>query len=672
MKKRKIPAITAGAAALATALMPMTAIVAFAEDFTVDEDGNYIVGDLLFTESGNGKLSVGLVDSADKSSITEIDIPTTVDGKSVISIAPYAFSDCVDLEDVTIPEGVVHIQYGAFKNCTSLKTVVIPDGVEMIGGDSFTNSGLTSITIPESVNDFGFGVFTGCNDLVSVYYKGEEYTADEIEDVIHAATYPYDENGLLIIDNMLFDCLKSAEQVVIPDGVTLIRQSAFSGCANLKSVTIPDSVTEFGDAAFENCTSLTSIIIPDSITSISWYAFADCTGLKSIVIPNSVTFIDERAFYNCTSLTDVYYVGTSEDWDKVEIANTTGGNRALLNAALHCDDDPSGNITAGGKITSNGLVFSELEDGTLGVDGLADETLTKIVIPASVNGKSVTQIAQRAFYKRTSLISVEIPDSVTSIGGWAFCNCPSLTRVTIPASVTEIGIRAFDDACTGLVDVYYDGTEEMWNQIAIDEGNETMLNAKIHFTSTAPENLVDYVDEDTGFTATADEGVLEEGSVLVAESIEEKTDDQNDFTFDISFKKGTEEVQPKGTVTVKIPVPEAIKEAEKIYVYHVVDGEYKDMDAELVNGMIVFDTDHFSEYLVTTKARSVVNEDPNDDPNENEDIDDDDEPVSNNSSSSANNSGTTANPDTGFAGISLALGLFTLAGAAVVVSRKRK
>ena len=45
--------------------------------------------------------------------------------------------------------------------------------------------------------------------------------------------------------------------------------------------------------------------------------------------------------------------------------------------------------------------------------------------------------------RRSSLISVDIPDGVTSIGEGAFAFCSSLTSINIPDSVTSIGEGAF-------------------------------------------------------------------------------------------------------------------------------------------------------------------------------------------------------------------------------------
>jgi hypothetical protein len=75
-----------------------------------------------------------------------------------------------------------------------------------------------------------------------------------------------------------------------------------------------------------------------------------------------------------------------------------------------------------------------------------------VVIPAAINGRSVTSIGKEAFYYCTGLRSVTIPNSVTSIGNWAFSDCTGLTSVTIPDSATSIGDFAFR-RCSGLTSV---------------------------------------------------------------------------------------------------------------------------------------------------------------------------------------------------------------------------
>jgi hypothetical protein len=75
-----------------------------------------------------------------------------------------------------------------------------------------------------------------------------------------------------------------------------------------------------------------------------------------------------------------------------------------------------------------------------------------VTIPSTINELPVTSIGDRAFYNKSSLSSVTIPNSVTNIGAYAFSSCVNLTSVTIPDSVTSIKAYAFS-ACIRLTGV---------------------------------------------------------------------------------------------------------------------------------------------------------------------------------------------------------------------------
>ncbi len=75
-----------------------------------------------------------------------------------------------------------------------------------------------------------------------------------------------------------------------------------------------------------------------------------------------------------------------------------------------------------------------------------------IVIPATINGYSVTTIGNRTFENCHELTSITIPNSVITIGDYAFLDCSGLTSITIPNSVTSIGEYVFY-GCSGLTSI---------------------------------------------------------------------------------------------------------------------------------------------------------------------------------------------------------------------------
>jgi hypothetical protein len=298
-------------------------------------------------------------------SATNLDILSTIDGKSVTSIGSYAFDYCRSLTSVKIPNSVTSIGYWAFDNCTSLtsinveesnanyssqdgvlfnkeKTTLIqypignaktsydiPNSVTSIGWVAFYYcTSLTSITIPNSVTSIGEDAFSGCTSLTSINVEESNANYSSQDGVL------FNKEKTTLIQCPIGNARTSYS---IPNSVTSIGNSAFKCCTSLTSVTIPNSVTSIGYYAFSDCTSLTSITIPDSVTSISDSAFSDCRSLTSVTIPNSVTSIGYYAFFGCTSLTDVYYTGTEAQWNRISITNN---DYYLKNATIHYSGEP--------------------------------------------------------------------------------------------------------------------------------------------------------------------------------------------------------------------------------------------------------------------------------------------------------------------------------------------
>lgn len=98
-----------------------------------------------------------------------------------------------------------------------------------------------------------------------------------------------------------------------------------------------------------------------------------------------------------------------------------------------------------------------------------------VIIPSETNGFPVTTISANAFYNKTNVTGVTIPDSITGMGtnsfgfcagltnatlgngltnisDTAFMACRKLTSMTVPDSVASIGTQAFN-ACLGLTNV---------------------------------------------------------------------------------------------------------------------------------------------------------------------------------------------------------------------------
>ncbi len=155
--------------------------------------------------------------------------------------------------------------------------------------------------------------------------------ADDIQNIII-------DDGITTIGSSLFFHLDNLTDVSIPDSVTSIGVDAFNFCVSLPTITIPDSVTHISAGVFANCSSLENFIFPNGTTSINGWIFHNSTGLTSVFIPDSVTNIESYAFEGCTSLQNIYYAGTQEQWENVNISSS---NSSLQDATIHYNSNES-------------------------------------------------------------------------------------------------------------------------------------------------------------------------------------------------------------------------------------------------------------------------------------------------------------------------------------------
>lgn len=424
------------------------------------------------------------------------------------------YDDREKIMTAVIEPGVTSICSFAFFDCKNLTNVTIPEGVTSIGSYAFNACNLTSMEIPASVTAIGTlddSALGGAGRNLTGYFVDEQNTAyTSVDGILFSkdgtvlVAYPQGKNDTSYSIPESVTCIASdafggsrLTSVTIPESVTSIRLGAFFGCDGLTSITIPKSVVGIGDLALADCANLSNIYadeentvytsvdgilfnkekttlaiypsgrkttsyrIPEGVTSIGDYAFDGC-GLTSVTIPGSVTSIGSSAFSGCPSLKDVYYAGTQTQWDAVQIGDYNG---PLFKATLHfkfansvafgsCGDNLTWDIGADRTLTISGI--GAMLDCEYTTDDNGDRhttapwyaySPTKLVIE-----DGVTYIGHYSFLGCGLTGSVTIPETVTGLGWESFGLCGGLTDVTIPASLTKIRYGTFN-GCTGLTSV---------------------------------------------------------------------------------------------------------------------------------------------------------------------------------------------------------------------------
>ena len=252
-------------------------------------------------------------------SVTNISIPSTIDGLPVTSIGANAFKSCYNLTNVTFGNNVTSIGGSAFTDCRRLRSIMLPNRLASIGPSAFAVcSGLANVEIPGGITNIGGAAFWRCTSVTSVTIPSSVTSigsrAFDFCSSLMAITVDPQNTNYTSVAGVLFDKNQTtlmqcpggmAGAYTVPDTVTSIGSYAFDQCTNLTSVSIPNTVTDIGSYAFAYCSSLTNVKIPDSIMNIKENTFYYCAGLTDAVLPSGVINIGNSAFDHCTNLVTV-------------------------------------------------------------------------------------------------------------------------------------------------------------------------------------------------------------------------------------------------------------------------------------------------------------------------------------------------------------------------------
>lgn len=450
-------------------------------------------------------------------------------GNKVEIIPEYAFYSGPKMS-LEFSDSIASIGAGAFENCRQMTEVVLPPNVETIGERAFIGcTSLTDVTVPISLKNIGENAFYRCTAIQNVTYLGEykdwrkisidtgnEYLVNAYEKNNRPTnvlgddlTWSLDSNGVLTISGTgtMYDFENFAKpwenekelikELVIEDGVTTIGSFVFDGCANLKKVTIPSSIIAVSKSAFINCTNIAQVYTENLLNwcsiafnnaranPLSYNAdfYVDNKLIEELVIPEGVTNIGYGCFYGCGSIKTATIPSTL-----VNNHQYWFGRCPNLTAISVSENNPQYCSKNGNLFSKDGSIIYQYCIGKTDAEYIVDATTKKIAPEAFRNAKIKSiifhddvYIENYAFYNCSSLTEVILPKNTIEIMWGIFYNCSSLVNVEIPNSVQKINGYVFD-GCTNLSNIYYDGTQESWNNIQINTDNSGMSNATIHFS----------------------------------------------------------------------------------------------------------------------------------------------------------------------------------------------
>jgi hypothetical protein len=148
-----------------------------------------------------------------------------------IIFGSYALSNCLNLTNVELPDGMLFIKEGFLANCVSLPNIGIPTSVQLIEHHAFSGcAALREIDLPNSLTNIGEYAFADCTTLT---------------------------------------------RIVVPDSVETIQPKAFSGCSSLAIVSLPRNPNlAIANNVFHGCNSLMKLELPRMALAV-WPRFLE-------------------------------------------------------------------------------------------------------------------------------------------------------------------------------------------------------------------------------------------------------------------------------------------------------------------------------------------------------------------------------------------------------------
>lgn len=477
------------------------------------------------------KESTAVTESRNK--ITEIEIAA-----GITAIGAHAFEGYEKISKIELPDSVTELGEYAFNHCSGVTSVRLSNNLTEIKATALSDLGTTanpiSITLPDSL----------------LYIRGKAFSLS---------------NG---------GGLKG--DLTIPDNVQSIGEDAFVNNHGLTgNLTIGKSVKEIGGGAFSSCNFTGKLSVPGSVTKIGKKAFMS-NKFTSIQIANGVTSIGEYAFSGCTSVHSI---------DLSSIAQATYGDNAFASMSstklIYVDNltqkstvESTQGFTSSVFAITNGGTFAEnatFEEGKLATPEKAGYTFAGWYDNAELTGEAVTTPETgKTYYAKWKVIPVAATMDVTTSKSDYLVNTPVDVNIAIAPGTDMQKILNGSVALTygdEVEKVELNGKELTEKEYTVQELAQKMeltsRSSNIKATLNVTYKKAGKFDFGVALKDAKGDQICADGTqVVVAEEAAELTPATKLYTLtvknaDVTIKNGDEEIKAekndKGELIAKVP-----------------------------------------------------------------------------------------------------------------------
>lgn len=581
---------------------------------------------------------------------------------SLEHLGSFAFSNCSHLERITVSEqsNLKRIDDACFYDSYNFEGLIFPDGFKRIGINAFLScKSLKEVFLPASTESIGLTAFEpNTLDSFAVASDNQYYCTDENgilfskdKSVVYASFQKLSIEKLVLPDSVIKIGAQAfasspVKSFVLPASIRGIAFEAFSD-SNAEQINIPYGVERISNHAFYNCNALQEIEIPKTVSFIDSQAFASCNILNKAVIPAEVKYIAGDAFYNsdkltiyCYEDTTAYYYATENNIPYVilEYPDMTELDALLeeynslnrdkyFEETLVAVDEAVSNIDMTITVITQEMVDKWASDIEIALSHLE-------YLPADYSeieiAKTRARLIDRSLYTQESLSVLDsaiaaVDETLDAsnqdlVAEYAKAINDALDNLEyLPANYEKVNSAVagsekldrilYSQATLAVLDQSINSVDYTLNitQQSIVDGFADRINSAISSLKYAEVILR---NEPNGVIVSATAKEIYPTTALTVDMLDPSDHETANFAvggyiksvqyYDINLIRDSVKVQPDGTVSVKIRIPDDVK-PEKCRVYHVTDDPVDPLvrfASTLDGNYIVFETDHFSEFAV--------------------------------------------------------------------------
>lgn len=354
-------------------------------------------------------------------------IPEEIGGYPVTTLSSslmYTYRLSSEPPTVTIPKTVVNINSFSSNN---FGTIIVSEENPTLYTDK--NGALIDrnkqklICYPAGITEKSYVIPEGITEISNYAFYGHKY----LKEISMPTTLKHIGESAFIFSDI--------RSIDLNEGLESMGEECFYYCTNLAAVTIPSTLNTIPSRAFSSCKKLETVTVSEGVTTIDSYSFMECSALKTVYLPTTVKTINMQAFSWCDSLTDIFYAGSEEDWNSIDIHKSAfGGSQTPI-------------ITYNAKVPTEETLDCSFENGVLIISGEGE-----------IADSDINSLHFYDEYKENT-VSVILSGNISYVGEYAFNGFPNAELIIFNTENTALA-ENFVYGCPALKNIVFLGNAD--------------------------------------------------------------------------------------------------------------------------------------------------------------------------------------------------------------------